>query len=74
MVDEGWANATNAPSSKGGSTASSYASGATSTAASVASGAATVAAGAAKLAYGHAVGDEGAKQAGREAVWGKTTN
>lgn len=33
--------------------------------------AANMAAGAARMAYGHAVGDETAKQAGKEAVWGK---
>ncbi|KAH9926138.1 uncharacterized protein B0H18DRAFT_1094758 [Fomitopsis serialis] len=71
--EDGWANATNAPSSTGataGPTASSYASNATTAAASAAS----VAAGAAKLAYGHAAGDEATKQAGKEAVWGKANN
>ena len=77
-LDDGWANATDAAlSTRGasaGSTSSSYASGAANAAADVAWGAADVTAGAAKLAYGHAVGDEATKQAGREAVWGKTPN
>jgi len=70
---DGWANATNAPSSTSataGSTAPSYASSATTAATSAAS----VASGAAKLAYGHAAGDEATKQAGKEAVWGKANN
>ncbi|KAH9842556.1 uncharacterized protein C8Q71DRAFT_733397 [Rhodofomes roseus] len=70
---DGWANATNAPSSTGatvGSTASSYGASAT----TAAENAASVATGAAKLAYGHAVGDEVTKQAGKEAVWGKASN
>ncbi|KZT67795.1 hypothetical protein DAEQUDRAFT_728794 [Daedalea quercina L-15889] len=71
--DDGWANASSAPSSTGattGSTVPSYASNAT----TAATNAASVAAGAAKLAYGHAVGDEATKQAGKEAVWGKGSN
>ncbi|TCD65357.1 hypothetical protein EIP91_002755 [Steccherinum ochraceum] len=41
------------------------------TATSMASSAAGMAAGAARMAYGTAVGDENAKRAGKEAVWGK---
>ncbi|OSX64804.1 hypothetical protein POSPLADRAFT_1044253 [Postia placenta MAD-698-R-SB12] len=63
--DDGWANATDAPSSR------STVSGAANTASSYAASAASVAAGAAKVAYGHVVGDEATKEAGKEAVWGK---
>ncbi|GJE98144.1 hypothetical protein PsYK624_143660 [Phanerochaete sordida] len=64
--DDGWANARSTGTGIGAA-ASSVASTATSTAMS----AANMAAGAARMAYGHAVGDEQAKQAGKEAVWGK---
>jgi len=60
--DDGWANATNAKSTT---------SGVGSTSTSMLSGAASVASGTAKMAYGTVAGDEAAKQAGKEAVWGK---
>jgi len=75
--DDGWANARSTGSGAGstasdfGSTAMSAAGTAASTGASAAMSAANMAAGAARMAYGHAVGDEQAKQAGKEAVWGK---
>lgn len=65
-VDDGWANA-----SSTGTGIGATASTAASTAAGAAMSAANMAAGAARMAYGHAVGDEAAKQAGKEAVWGK---
>jgi len=66
--DDSWANTHPHGTGPGvGSTAH----GAFSTAASVASSAAGMAAGAARMAYGTAVGDESAKKAGKEAVWGK---
>ncbi|EPQ58583.1 hypothetical protein GLOTRDRAFT_36620 [Gloeophyllum trabeum ATCC 11539] len=68
--DDGWANAINPPKSTG-TGASRTTSGLTSTATSAVTGAASMATGAAKLAYGHVAGDEAAKQAGKEAVWGK---
>ncbi|KAH9929641.1 hypothetical protein B0H21DRAFT_109906 [Amylocystis lapponica] len=65
---DGWANASQTRSESDGhdGTSSAY-----DTAASYASGAASVASGAAQMAYGHVVGDEASKQAGKEAVWGK---
>ncbi|KAI0691194.1 hypothetical protein BC835DRAFT_1417309 [Cytidiella melzeri] len=64
--DDGWANTR--PSGTGaGSTASSTAD----TATGMAAAAANYATGAAKFAYGHAMGDETAKKAGSEAVWGE---
>ncbi|TFK45990.1 hypothetical protein OE88DRAFT_1668386 [Heliocybe sulcata] len=63
--DDGWANATTTKST--GTTTS----GVGATASNVVSGATSVATGAAKLAYGTVAGDEAAKQAGKEAVWGK---
>ncbi|EKM55901.1 uncharacterized protein PHACADRAFT_144819 [Phanerochaete carnosa HHB-10118-sp] len=77
--DDGWANARSTGTGTGigstgsdlTSTAASTASSAASTAASAAMTAANMATGAARMAYGHAVGDEKAKQAGKEAVWGK---
>lgn len=65
-ADDGWANATREP---GSTTASST--GIVNNAMDVASGAATVAGGAARMAYGHAVGDEALKAAGKEQVYGK---
>jgi len=60
--DDGWANVsqTGPASADARGTATGYV-----------SSAAGVAAGAARLAYGHVAGDEQAKQAGKEAVWGK---
>jgi len=67
--DDGWANAAQGTGANtGGSNVSSAASGALGTASEYASSAAGVAAGAARLAYGHATGDEQAKQAGRQAM------
>ncbi|KAL0946976.1 hypothetical protein HGRIS_013126 [Hohenbuehelia grisea] len=63
--DDGWANATTNP----GRTATTQT--ATGMVSNAASGAATMATGAAQLAYGHAMGDEATKTAGREALWGK---
>jgi len=60
--DDGWANATSTRST---------AAGALNTAAGMAQGAATTAGGAAQMAYGHLMGDEAAKQAGKESVYGK---
>ena len=62
LPDDGWANA------RTGSTAFGGVAGA---AVNTASSAANMATGAARLAYGHLAGDEAAKQAGKEAVWGK---
>ncbi|KAI0075835.1 hypothetical protein K474DRAFT_1663842 [Panus rudis PR-1116 ss-1] len=67
--DDGWANAR---STSTGAGATSAASGVGNSATSAASTAANVASGAAKFVYGHAVGDEATKQAGREAVWGSS--
>ena len=65
-ADDGWANVR--PSGTGiGATGS----GALAAASSTASSAATMTTGAARMAYGHLAGDEAAKQAGKEAVWGK---
>ncbi|KAI0792855.1 hypothetical protein C8Q75DRAFT_751706 [Abortiporus biennis] len=70
--DDGWANATRSTgSSTGTSGGGSSAQGVLGTASGYAASAASTAAGAARLAYGHATGDEQAKQAGREAIWGK---
>lgn len=66
FTDDGWANATREP----GSTTSSS-TGVVNNAMGMASGAATVAGGAARMAYGHAVGDESLKAAGKEQVYGK---
>lgn len=65
-TDDGWANATREP----GSTTSSS-TGVVNNAMGMASGAAAVASGAARMAYGHAVGDETLKAAGKEQVYGK---
>ncbi|KAF7796757.1 hypothetical protein EIP86_007940 [Pleurotus ostreatoroseus] len=62
--DDGWANARTGGSS--GITGTAW-----DTASGVASSAATMAGGAARMAYGHIAGDEDAKQAGKEAIWGK---
>lgn len=70
LADDGWANATSTPDA-GASGISSTVSGATNTATAVAASAAGVAVGAAQYAYGHAMGDEQTKLAGKEAVWGK---
>lgn len=68
--DDGWANAR--PTGTGiGMTTVSAADNVASTAASAAKSATNMAAGAARMAYGHAVGDDVTKQAGKEAVWGK---
>ncbi|EMD34436.1 hypothetical protein CERSUDRAFT_107610 [Gelatoporia subvermispora B] len=69
--DDGWANVTSHPSTGLGSSATGAATGVMNTATVAATSAATMAGGAAKMAYGHLAGDEGAKQAGKEAVWGK---
>lgn len=73
-ADDGWANATVAPGTGSGSSGTgigSFASGAANTATAIAASAAGVSVGAAQMAYGHAMGDEATKQAGKEAVWGK---
>ncbi|KZT11614.1 uncharacterized protein LAESUDRAFT_741047 [Laetiporus sulphureus 93-53] len=67
--DDGWANASGTGADAGGW--SSTASDAVDTTSSYAASAATVAAGTTKMAYGHVVGDEATKQAGKEQVWGK---
>ena len=66
-VDDGWTNTRTGGSGIGGA-----ASEALSSASSAANSAATVAGGAARMAYGHLAGDEATKQAGKEAVWGKS--
>jgi len=63
--DDGWANATREPGT--GQTSGGVLSGAS----NVISGAANVATGAGNYAYGQVSGDEGAKAAGKEAVFGK---
>ncbi len=64
-VDDGWANAA-ARTTGPGITGAAW-----DTASGAASSAATMATGTARMAYGHIAGDEDAKQAGKEAVWGK---
>ncbi|TRM57572.1 hypothetical protein BD626DRAFT_514332 [Schizophyllum amplum] len=64
--DDGWANASQTP---GG--AQTRTAGVAGTATNLASGAASVASGTAQAAYGYAMGDEQAKKAGKEAVFGK---
>ncbi|KAL1746363.1 hypothetical protein HDZ31DRAFT_72944 [Schizophyllum fasciatum] len=61
--DDGWANATQTPGRHQATVAD--------TAKSIATSAAAVATGTAQAAYGYAVGDEQAKKAGKEAVFGK---
>ncbi|KAI5899689.1 uncharacterized protein SCHCODRAFT_02605840 [Schizophyllum commune H4-8] len=60
--DDGWANATQTPRTQAGIAG---------TAKNIATSAATVASGTAQAAYGFAMGDEQAKKAGKEAVFGK---
>ena len=71
VVEEEWANITRTQGSGVGSEDPTT-SRALNTALSAASEAASVAVGAAKLAYGQLAGDQQAKQAGREAVFGKS--
>ncbi|KDQ59565.1 hypothetical protein JAAARDRAFT_33142 [Jaapia argillacea MUCL 33604] len=66
--DDGWANVPSQPKS---SSTGAGSGGLVDSATGVVSGAAGMAGGAAQMAYGTLAGDEGAKNAGKEAVWGK---